>query len=134
MNPQSLHANRSVEPEGPAHAHEFRIRTAPALGHTHHMLLYTYAVNGTGEDGHIHKFQGHTLMADGSHFHRVTGQTGPAIPLPGGKHYHEASGELDDEPFQPKGGYYTTMLSVPRHVHGYAGRSGPPIGTEPPEW
>ncbi|MCZ8519961.1 MULTISPECIES: YmaF family protein [Paenibacillus] len=133
MTMQSGAELRLPEPEGPSHAHAFWLQSSAELGHSHLMLVYTYAVNGTGQDGHIHTFQGHTRLA-ARHFHRMIGRTGPPIALPDGTHYHEVHGELDDEPFRPEPGYYTTVLSIPRHIHLYAGRSGPPIGVEPPGW
>lgn len=120
-------------PQPPAHAHAFINWTSVALGHFHGVEMFVYAANGDGMDGHVHRYQGHTKMAMG-HFHRFIGLTGPPIPLPDGSHYHEIDGLTNDEPFEFKQNYYKTVLSVKRHAHKFAGRTGTGIGYEPPGW
>jgi hypothetical protein len=113
-----------------SHAHYMQTITDEALKHVHMMGLYTYAVNGTSTDKHVHTYQGHTLMADG-HFHRFLGTTGPAIGLPNGEHYHRVISKTDDEPFIFRGNQYSTVLAIPRHVHTFSGVTGRGIGYAP---
>lgn len=108
-----------------------------ALEHDHWIDLFTYPVNGTADDGHTHDYQGTSkaAAADGQlHFHRFYGVTGPAIPLPDGRHIHRIKQEMFDEPFQFEGGSYRTVLTIPRHIHSYAGSTGTGIGYEPDDW
>lgn len=122
---------------GPAHAHYARVEASIELGHRHTVDFFTYPVNGTGADGHVHDYQGVTRVAayDGQvHFHRLLGITGPAIALADGSHYHLIGGEVNDEPFRFEGGSYRTVLTIPRHTHDYAGATGPGLGQEPEGW
>lgn len=111
----------------PSHAHYFAGISSETLEHKHLVQFFTYAVNGSAHDGHIHRFQGYTSVND-KHFHRFFGFTGPAIPLPDGSHIHLLKGEVDPEPFISKGNYYFTVLSVDRHTHRFSGPSGGGIG------
>ncbi|PYI55000.1 YmaF family protein [Paenibacillus flagellatus] len=115
----------------PAHAHYLQAVTSRELGHSHIVQLFTYPVNGSARDGHVHDFQGHTFL-DRDHFHRFYGKTGPALPLPDGSHYHDIRIEVDDEPFQFQGGSYKTVLTIPRHVHTFGGATGKPLGSDSP--
>jgi len=118
----------------PSHAHHFASETSSALGHIHEIQGFTYPVNGTGGDGHRHRFQGITRAADG-HFHRFMGMTGPAIIRSGGKtHVHAIYFEVDEEPFEHRQGFYGTRTDIERHTHRFAGLTGLPIGFEPPLW
>ncbi|WP_159884239.1 YmaF family protein [Paenibacillus puerhi] len=110
-----------------AHAHFFSTVTGVTLEHAHPMNLFTYPVNGNSRDGHVHNFQGYTLVADG-HFHRFVGMTGPAVGLPNGEHYHRIISKVDDEPFLFQGNFYVTVLSIPRHVHSFNGVTSRGIG------
>ncbi len=93
----------------------------------HELQLFTYPVNGSEGDGHVHTFQGHTLI-DGRHFHRLQGTTGPALGLPNGDHYHLINSETINEPFAFRGGYYTTLLAVKRHTHTFHGATSTGLG------
>ncbi|MBP1155915.1 MULTISPECIES: YmaF family protein [unclassified Paenibacillus] len=117
----------------PSHAHMFRNWSVPEMGHTHLIELFTYPVNGSATDRHVHTYQGHTAMAAG-HFHRFLSTTGPAIPLPDGSHYHVIDGVVDDEPFEFKGGFYVTVTRLKRHTHRFWGSTGSGLGYEPPDW
>ncbi|MED4604069.1 YmaF family protein [Paenibacillus validus] len=123
----------ATAPRPLAHAHYAGGWTDTVLGHAHSLELFTYPVNGSAADGHVHTFQGHTHMSAG-HFHRFFGSTGPAIALPSGEHIHRVEFSLDDEPFEPKGNFYKTVLSVKRHVHHFAAASGPEIGHDLGTW
>ncbi|WP_238178205.1 YmaF family protein [Paenibacillus contaminans] len=117
--------------EAPSHAHYALVRSSAALGHWHWIGFFTYPVNGGDTDSHIHDFQGVSRVADYqgiSHFHRFTGETGQAIPLSGGGHYHMFDAATDNEPFQFKGGAYKTVLSIPRHIHAFTGATGSGLG------
>lgn len=118
---------------GPAHAHNFTAQTSETMNHSHSISIFTYPVNGTGTDGHFHLFQGTTSVENG-HFHRLAGGTGPAILLPNGSHVHAIYALTNDEPFEFKGGYYETVLTIERHTHTFIGRTGVPLGFEPPNW
>lgn len=121
----------------PSHVHYFRGSTGETLQHTHFIEFFTYPVNGNGYDGHIHQFQGITelsLQGKVRHLHRFLTQTGPAISLPDGSHYHELHTEVDDEPFEHYGNYYRTVFAIQRHKHIIYGATGTPIGSVPPNW
>jgi len=115
---------------GPAHSHYFQAITTIDLNHSHRLALFTYPNNGTSGDGHVHRYQGITRYAQ-EHFHRFEGMTGPAIALPDGTHIHRIENDVDPEPFRFQGGYYTTVLNIPRHRHQFAGVTGVPIGYDP---
>lgn len=118
----------------PPHAHYFLPAvTSTALGHRHSITFFTYATNGYAADGHVHSFQGTTELGF-NHFHRIVGNTGPAIPLGSGAHFHWVQFEVDDEPFEFQEGYYETVLSIPRHTHRVAGPTSTGIGYFPPNW
>jgi hypothetical protein len=89
------------------HVHEFKGVTSYDVGHNHR-----YA--GTTEQApsgvpHTHRYFTFTSFDDG-HRHEIRGVTGPAIPLPGGGHYHEFSG-------------VTTVGGATPHRHSYKGRT-----------
>lgn len=126
-------AAKQARSPAPAHAHGFTAITSENMGHAHFLALYTYPANGSGTDGHAHRYQGTTKL-NGGHFHRFLGMTGPAIPMPDGTHVHEINAEVDEEPFIFLGGYYETVLEIPRHTHQFTGRTGTPIGQEAPNW
>lgn len=113
----------------PSHAHHFRGNTSVTMGHFHLADFYAYAANGSANDKHTHRLQGYTYVND-KHFHRYLGNTGPAIPLPDGSHYHMIDIEVNDEPFITKGNFYSTVLSIDRHTHRLTGPTGTGIGYE----
>ncbi|WP_213410468.1 YmaF family protein [Xylanibacillus composti] len=118
----------------PPHAHYFfPALTTFTLGHRHRVTFFVYAANGIAGDGHVHRFQGTTDL-DAEHFHRITGYTGPAIPLESGAHFHWIQAEAEEEPFQFREGYYKTVLTIPRHSHRFAGPTGTGIGYFPEGW
>ncbi|WP_371861032.1 YmaF family protein [Paenibacillus macerans] len=116
-----------------AHAHAFYGSTSINLGHRHNVRFFTYPVNGGPSDCHFHRFQGITYTRD-QHFHRFNGYTGPPVYLPDGSHFHWVDDVVDDEPFEFRGQYYITVTGIPRHRHSFQGRTGPPLGYEPPSW
>ncbi|MEF3301669.1 YmaF family protein [Paenibacillus sp. GYB003] len=129
--------DQACQIRGPSHAHYAAYRTSSVAGHSHIVDFFTYPVNGTATDGHTHDYQGVSRVANygtQSHFHRIVGETGPAVPLPDGSHYHLVEGSLNDEPFQFEGGSYKTVLTIPRHPHSFSGPTGTGIGYEPPGW
>ncbi|MCZ8512275.1 YmaF family protein [Paenibacillus filicis] len=115
----------------PSHAHHYHGMTSVTLNHRHIVDFYLYALNGSATDGHIHRYQGLTYIAD-RHFHRLIGNSGPAIPLPDGSHYHLIDGLTDEEPFINRGNFYSTVLSIDRHTHRLVGPTGRGIGYEDP--
>lgn len=117
----------------PPHAHHFRTVTFVTLRHAHELELFTYPSNGNRMDNHYHSFAGAT-STQAKHFHRVEGNTGPAVALPNGGHYHLIHSEVNDEPFEFMEGYYTTVLSIPRHTHLYIGATSEGLGYFPSKW
>ncbi|CAM3809426.1 YmaF family protein [Alicyclobacillus pomorum] len=90
------------------HTHGFSGVTSLDVGHRH-----SYAgVSMPAPSGvpHTHAYSTITSLNDG-HTHRISGRTGPAIPLPGGGHYHFFEG-------------VTTVDGRIPHSHSYSGRTG----------
>ncbi|MGG1515290.1 YmaF family protein [Paenibacillus oryzisoli] len=78
----------------PAHVHFFRTTTSETLKHHHVLRLYTFSVNGTSYDQHVHQFQGISGIKYG-HYHAYYGVTGPPIALPNGGHIHLLTGTVE---------------------------------------
>ncbi|WNR42585.1 YmaF family protein [Paenibacillus roseipurpureus] len=78
----------------PAHVHFFTTITSETLSHHHLLRLYTFSVNGTSYDGHVHQYQGISGIKYG-HYHAYYGVTGPPIALANGEHFHMLDGIVD---------------------------------------
>ncbi|OPH60759.1 hypothetical protein BC351_16300 [Paenibacillus ferrarius] len=78
----------------PAHVHFFKNITSEELKHRHLQRVYTFSVNGTAYDGHVHQYQGITGIRYG-HYHNFFGISGPAIALQNGTHIHLLEGIVD---------------------------------------
>ena len=138
-----MQSEQTCREQAPAHAHYFEAITSVHLQHQHRMRGFTYSVNGSALDGHVHTFQGESELSRG-HFHRFYGTTGPAIPLPNGAHYHAISGRVFNNYLQSlniilggaaftKGVQYSAN-SKDVHAHDYKGSTGVGIGYEPTLW
>ncbi|MGA9288016.1 MAG: YmaF family protein [Anaerobacillus sp.] len=102
-----------------AHAHYFKGELEVSDEHDHEILIgYSFPVNGTSFDQHVHRIEGLTIKENG-HQHRYGLQSGPAIPLPAGGHYHTFEGKT---------------FSVENHAHSFRGETGLPLGNYPPNW
>ncbi|UJF31284.1 YmaF family protein [Paenibacillus hexagrammi] len=122
-------------PFPPAHVHFFADITSEELGHHHVLRLYTFSVNGSDYDGHVHHYQGITGIKYG-HYHTYYGVTGPPIPLPGGNHTHDLEGIVELNLFNTSrkdaleiSAQKEGLIRTP-HRHSYAGTSGPGFGYE----
>ncbi|MCD1260649.1 hypothetical protein B5M42_017755 [Paenibacillus athensensis] len=119
----------------PAHAHFLKVITGDCLGHHHLMRAYTFSVNGTAYDGHVHEYQGITAIRYG-HYHSYAGTTGPAIPLPDGSHYHLAQGLVQVNAYNTSRGKalvrsaQTEGLIRELHHHTYNGATSLPLGMD----
>lgn len=92
----------------PVHVHPFSGVTSYDYGHNHHYAGMTEsAPSGVP---HVHNYYAQTSF-DAHHSHIIRGTTGPAIPLPGGGHYHHFEG-------------YTTVNGSHPHAHAYNGNTG----------
>ncbi|KIL42528.1 hypothetical protein SD70_00105 [Gordoniibacillus kamchatkensis] len=126
----------------PPHTHYLYAVTSTQEGHCHQLETFVYAANGNAYDSHSHYFQGITEKAAG-HWHRFYDQTGPAIPLPDGSHYHTFSDVtyynytrpvqvlVGAEPLE--GGVYY-QEGRERHRHFYSGATSVNLGDPPPGW
>ncbi|MDQ0229439.1 hypothetical protein J2S19_000690 [Metabacillus malikii] len=118
----------------PHHAHRIYAKTTNENGHTHMIKGFTRNVNGNSFDKHVHRFQGITTFENG-HNHRFYGVTGPAIPLPGGAHYHKIEERTYfnyDEPLEIKhGGVWYANEERSKHDHRFKGRTYDRIGVDP---
>ncbi|NEW06250.1 hypothetical protein GK047_09525 [Paenibacillus sp. SYP-B3998] len=119
----------------PAHVHFFTTKTSETLHHYHLLRLYTFSVNGTAYDGHVHQYQGITGIKYG-HFHNYYGQTGPAIPLRDGSHIHILKGVVEPNAYNTsrKGALVKSAekegLISELHQHTYFGYSTIGFGYE----
>ncbi|WP_141603913.1 YmaF family protein [Terrilactibacillus laevilacticus] len=75
--------------------------------HSHQLFITSW----DGRPVHVHQISGITSF-DAGHNHRISGVTGPAIPIPNGGHYHEFRG-------------VTSVNGVHPHTHRYSGRTSP---------
>ncbi|MCY9656967.1 YmaF family protein [Paenibacillus chondroitinus] len=120
----------------PAHVHFFKTMSSITLGHNHLLRLYTFNVNGTAYDGHVHQYQGITGIRYG-HYHNYFGTTGPAIPLQNGMHIHFLEGIVELNAYNTsRGGALVssaqkTGLIKELHQHSYSGYSTAGFGYEP---
>jgi len=119
----------------PAHVHFLKVISGECLSHHHLLRVYTFSVNGTAYDGHVHQYQGITGIEYG-HYHSYAGTTGPAIPLPDGSHYHLAQGLVQLNAYNTsRGGALTRSaqkegLISELHHHTYCGATTVPLGGE----
>jgi hypothetical protein len=96
----------------PVHVHAFSGVTSVEDGHSHEYSDWTApAPSGVP---HVHEYRTFTSL-DFGHRHLIQGRTGPAVPLPGGGHYHTFEG-------------YTTVNGLNPHAHAYSGRTGNEVG------
>lgn len=120
----------------PAHVHFFKVMSSVDVDHNHLLRLYTFSVNGTAYDGHVHQYQGITGIKYG-HYHNYFGTTGPAIPLQDGTHYHFLEGMVELNAFNtPRGRALQLSASMEGmidewHQHTYSGFSSLGLGYEP---
>lgn len=96
----------------PVHVHAFSGITSVNDGHSHEYSSWT-APAPTGVP-HVHGYNALTSLNHG-HTHLIRGTTGPAIPLPGGGHYHLFEG-------------FTTVDGSHPHSHAYKGQTGNEAG------
>ncbi|WLR58621.1 YmaF family protein [Guptibacillus hwajinpoensis] len=102
-----------------AHSHYFHGSIEKRYNHHHlSMIGFSFPVNGSSFDQHVHRIEGITVMEQG-HQHRYSVQSSPPITLPGGGHYHTFSGET---------------ISKEKHEHYFSGQTSPPIGNPPLNW
>jgi YmaF family len=75
--------------DGKVHYHEIKGVTSFFIDHNHRYLGLTDTVENN--DGHTHQF--YAITSDNKdHIHILRGETGPAIPLVNGRHYHDFKG------------------------------------------
>jgi hypothetical protein len=127
----------------PPHTHHLRAVTTAERGHRHVLQSFVYANNGSAYDGHIHDFQGITDQANG-HRHRFYGRTGPALPLADGSHYHAVSGWTYLNYTQPvqvliggmplEGGVIYSETAEGLHRHAYSAATSVNFGEPPADW
>ncbi|MTH51804.1 hypothetical protein GKZ89_00185 [Bacillus mangrovi] len=124
-------------PHCPSHSHVFLIETSTAEGHSHVMDGFTKPVNGNAFDRHTHFYSGISSYEE-KHYHRFYGQTGPAVPLPDGTHYHSMEGRTyfnyNQPPGTVTGGVQYAEGVVERHYHLFSGMTGNPVGIDQPGW
>jgi hypothetical protein len=119
----------------PAHVHFFEVMSSDTLKHNHLLRLYTFNVNGTAYDGHVHQYQGITGIRYG-HYHSYLGTTGPAIALQNGTHIHYLEGIVELNAFNTSRGNSLrisakiTGLITELHQHTYSGYSTTGFGYE----
>ncbi|MEC0230873.1 YmaF family protein [Paenibacillus alba] len=112
----------------PAHVHFFKSITSEELKHHHLLRVYTFSVNGTANDGHVHQYQGITGIRYG-HYHNYFGISGPAIALQNGTHIHLLEGivELNAYNTSRSGALVQSAkadgLITELHQHSYSGYS-----------
>lgn len=120
----------------PAHVHFFKVMSSITLDHDHLLRLYTFNVNGTAYDGHVHQYQGITGIRYG-HYHNYFGTTGPAIALQNGTHIHFLEGVVELNAYNTSRGgalkisAQKTGLITELHQHSYSGYSTAGFGYEP---
>ncbi|NOV01963.1 YmaF family protein [Paenibacillus planticolens] len=120
----------------PAHVHFFKAMSSKELEHNHLLRLYTYSVNGTAYDCHVHQYAGITGIKYG-HYHNYFGTTGPAIALQNGRHIHFLEGTVEQNAFNTSRGKALVIsaekegLIEELHQHTYSGYSTVGFGYEP---
>ncbi|MFV2045926.1 YmaF family protein [Metabacillus litoralis] len=118
----------------PHHAHRFSAFTTIYREHFHIIDGFTRGVNGNSFDRHRHLYRGITSFKN-KHYHRFYGETGPAIPLPGGGHYHlfeDRTYYNYDEPIDIEyGGVLYGEGERPKHDHRFEGRTYGIVGEDP---
>ncbi|MRX70682.1 hypothetical protein GJU40_00675 [Bacillus lacus] len=119
------------------HTHGFAVPSTIEENHQHLVNGFTKPVNGSSYDRHTHFYNGLTSF-EREHYHRYYGETGPAIPLADGSHYHGVSGRVYYNYTSPLpivfGGVVYSNVERPRHDHKYEGRTGSPLGFYPPNY
>lgn len=120
----------------PAHVHFFEVMSSEELKHKHLLRLYTFNVNGTACDGHVHQYQGITGIKYG-HYHAYYGTTGPAIALQDGTHFHLLEGTVELNAYNtPRRNALEISAKMEGlikelHQHTYSGYSTIGFGYEP---
>ncbi|NOU72243.1 hypothetical protein GC098_12550 [Paenibacillus sp. LMG 31458] len=120
----------------PAHVHFFEIITSEELNHHHLLRLYTFNVNGTAYDNHVHQYSGISGIRYG-HYHAYYGTTGPAIALQDGTHFHLLDGTVELNAYNTsRGGALVKSKQIEGliqelHRHSYAGYSSIGMSYEP---
>lgn len=118
----------------PHHAHLFRAITTTYRTHYHVIDGFTRVVNGSSLDRHRHLYRGITSFQN-KHYHRFYGETGPAIPLPDGSHYHTFENRTYynyDKPLETEyGGVLYGEGERPKHDHRFKGRTYEIVGEDP---
>jgi hypothetical protein len=119
----------------PAHVHFFETITTEELGHHHLLRLYTFNVNGTAYDQHVHQFQGISAIKYG-HYHAFYGISGPPIAMADGSHFHLLSGVVEPNLYNTgRRGWLAKSaqkegIIVQIHQHAYRGYSSTGFGYE----
>jgi len=124
--------------KSPSHAHYFKAQSTESYNHTHIVEAFTFNVNGSSADEHVHHYTGITSISN-NHYHRFYGKTGPPIRLENGGHYHKVSGRVFfnyNDPIVVKYGgvVYHPNLGRDVHEHKYEGKTSEGIGYFPEEW
>ncbi len=118
----------------PHHAHRFSAKTSESKGHIHIINGFTMEVNGNSFDRHRHFFRGVTSTQN-KHYHRFYGETGAAIPLENGGHYHLFETRTYYSYNQPlpmeSGGVLYGESDRPRHDHSFSGKTLEVVGEDP---
>lgn len=120
----------------PAHVHFFEIMTSETLQHDHLLRLYTFSMNGTAYDKHVHQYQGISGIKYG-HYHTYYGTTGPAIALLDGTHFHLLDGTVELNAYNTprkdalERSAASEGLIRELHQHTYVGYSSAGFGYEP---
>ena len=118
----------------PHHAHFFAAKTTESKGHFHLIKGFTLTVNGNDFDRHRHFIRGVTMTAN-KHYHRFYGETGPAIPLENGGHYHlfetRTYYNYDEAVLSQFGGVTYGDGERPKHDHTFSGRTHGIVGEDP---
>lgn len=101
------------------HNHEFESSTDykkddECVIHNHRIAGVTGPAIKYGQS-HIHKVREFTDTF-GDHFHEIYVATGPAIPIPGGKHIHIIMGKTTVEDGHQHDFYFTTLIEDPTEV------------------
>lgn len=121
----------------PVHAHYYHALSTENLGHRHLVDGFTFPVNGSDNDKHVHHFTGLTKFEQ-RHYHRYYGVTSPAIPIEGGGHYHTIKGRVYNAYIDPEvvkfGGVVYSPTQKDVHDHNYEGRTGEGLGYFPENW
>ncbi|GFZ95463.1 hypothetical protein GCM10008018_47360 [Paenibacillus marchantiophytorum] len=116
--------------------HFFESKTSDELDHHHLIRVYTFSVNGTAYDCHVHQYQGITGIRYG-HYHNFYGITGPAIALQDGTHFHLLDGIVELNAFNTSRSGALVLsakndgLIRELHQHNYSGYSSIGMSYEP---